>query len=241
MVDEKYYRVVPPRSLGERVAIMARDRIYDDMVRYCRLGPQDTILDVGVSDVVTDAANMLERKYPHPDRITAAGLGEGTAFSAAYPKVAYRQIEANRPLPFADKAFDVAVSNAVLEHVGSEQHQAAFVRELARVAHRVFISVPNRYFPIEHHTLIPLLHFWRPGFELACRWLGKAEWADERNLILMSWKRLEALVPHGLASQQGSVPAIGHTGIMLGAFSSNLFLYMDGSAENRQGRPAGPG
>jgi SAM-dependent methyltransferase len=230
VVDEKYYRVAQPHSWGERLVIMARDRIYDDMIRYCRLSQNDTILDVGVSDVVTDAANMLERKYPYPDRITAAGLGQGAAFSAAYPKVAYRRIEPNRPLPFADRAFDVAVSNAVLEHVGSERHQEAFVRELARVAKRVFISVPNRYFPVEHHTLIPLLHFWRPGFELACRWLGKAEWADERNLILMSWKRLSALAPGGAA------PVVGHTGLMLGGFSSNLFLYMPGPdpARNHQ-------
>ena len=150
MVDEKYYRVAPPQSVGERVAIMARDRIYDDMMRICRLTPADTILDVGVSDVVTDAANMLERKYPHPDRITAAGLGRGDAFSAAYPQIAYRQIEANRSLPFPDRAFDIAVSTAVLEHVGSVPHQIAFVRELLRVGKRAFISVPNRHFPIEH-------------------------------------------------------------------------------------------
>ena len=147
MTDKKYYRVAPPQSLGERVAIAARDRIYDDMLRCCSLTPTETILDVGVSDVVTDASNMLERKYPHQDRITGAGLWPGDAFIAAYPQASYRQIEANRPLPFADKAFDVAVSNAVLEHVGSRPNQAAFVRELLRVAKRVFISVPNRYFP----------------------------------------------------------------------------------------------
>ena len=71
------------------------------------------------------------------------------------------------------------------------------MRELCRVAGRVFISVPNRYFPVEHHTAIPLLHFWDKGFELACKWLGKADWADERNLILMSWPSLAALTPGG--------------------------------------------
>jgi hypothetical protein len=224
-VDEQYYEVAAPRSWGERLVIVARDRIYDDMIRHCQPARNDTILDVGVSDVVNDAANMLERKYPHLDRITAAGLGDGGAFTAAFPAVTYRKIEANQPLPFADKAFDIAVSNAVLEHVGSRERQAAFVRELCRVAQRVFISVPNRYFPVEHHTAIPLLHFWTPSFELACKGLGKAEWADERNLILMSWQRLSALVP------EGAVPVISHTGIMLGAFSSNLFLFID-----REGR-----
>ena len=35
------------------------------------------------------------------------------------------------------------------------------------------------YFPVEHHTAIPLLHFWKRGFELACKCLGKEAWADE--------------------------------------------------------------
>jgi SAM-dependent methyltransferase len=204
--------------LGERLAIVARNRIYDDLIRHCRPDRSDSILDVGVSDVVTDAANMMERKYPHLERITAAGLGEGLAFRAAYPKVVYRRIKANRRLPFADKAFGVAVSNAVLEHVGSVPNQVAFVRELCRVAKRVFISVPNRYFPVEHHTMIPLLHFWRGGFALACRCLGKAQWADEHNLILMSRNNLAALAPAGTAA------VVGETGLALGRFSSNLFL-----------------
>jgi SAM-dependent methyltransferase len=203
--DEEYYEVAPPHSLGERLAIVARDCIYDDMVRHCRPDRDDAILDVGVSDVVTGAANMMERKYPHPGRITAVGLGDGVAFRAAYPKVVYRRIRANRPLPFADKAFDIAVSNAVLEHVGSIPNQMAFVRELCRVADRVFISVPNRYFPVEHHTMIPLLHFWQGAFDVACRCLGKTQWTDPRNLILMSLPGLAALAPAGTTAAIGSL------------------------------------
>jgi SAM-dependent methyltransferase len=229
MGDQKFYQVAAPRSWGERLAIVARDRIYADIIRYCRPARDQTILDVGVSDVVNDAANMLERKYPHRQQITAGGLGDGSAFHAAFPEVTYRRIEANRPLPFADKAFDIAVSNAVLEHVGSRPHQVAFVRELSRVAKKVFISVPNRYFPVEHHTAIPLLHFWTKSFGLACSWLGKADWADERNLILMSRRHLASLAPKDLKNA-GDGPMIGYTGIRLGGFSSNLFLYIDGSA-----------
>jgi hypothetical protein len=218
-VDKKYYQAIPSHSLSEKLAIAARDRIYDDFIRCCRPGPRDTILDVGVSDVVNDAANMLERKYPSPDRITAVGLGEGEEFRAAFPKTAYIRIEPNQPLPFADKSFTIATSNAVLEHVGSARHQSMFVSELMRVAHKVFISVPHRYFPVEHHTGIPFLHFWDRTFAPACRYLGKSEWADEGNLILMSRDRLKSLAP--------AHAAIAHTGLNLGPLSSNLMLFID--------------
>ena len=218
-VDKKYYQAIPSHSLSEKLAIAARDRIYDDFIRCCRPGPHDTILDVGVSDVVNDAANMLERKYPSPDRITAVGLGEGGEFRAAFPKTAYIRIEPNQPLPFADKSFAIATSNAVLEHVGSARHQSVFVSELMRVAHKVFISVPHRYFPVEHHTGIPFLHFWDRTFAPACRYLGKSEWADEGNLILMSRDRLKSLAP--------AHAVIAHTGLNLGPLSSNLMLFID--------------
>ena len=221
-LDSKYYQAVPPRSLGERLTIAARERIYEDFIRWCRPEPDDTILDVGVSDVVNDAANLLERKYPHLARITALGLGEGTDFRAAFPAAAYRRIAANQALPFGDKSFAIATSNAVLEHVGSPANQLRFVAELARVAGKVFISVPNRFFPVEHHTAIPLAHYFDRTFALACGALGKAEWADAANLILMSKRRLRALAPAGAV--------VAHTGLRLGPCSSNLLLFIDQGA-----------
>lgn len=218
LVDGKYYEVVAPKSLSERLLIAARDRIYDDFLRLARPEPHETIVDVGVSDVVNDGANLIERKYSHPERITALGLGEAHEFRAAFPRTAYRKIDAGAPLPFADGSFDIATSNAVLEHVGSRAGQVAFVAELMRVARRVFITVPHRYFPVEHHTAIPLLHYWDAGFSTACRALGKSEWANEANLILMSRARLRALVPDPAKAE------IGCTGLPLGPFSSNLYL-----------------
>src|SRR5262249_15686402 len=158
--DARYHQAVPPRSLGERLTVAARDRIYDDFIRYCAPRPDDTILDVGVSDVVNDAANMLERKYAHPANITALGLGQAPESRCAFPRVGSRRILPNQPLPFADRSSAIATSNAVLEHVGSAANQAFFVAELLRVAGRVFVTVPHRFFPVEHHTAIPLLHYW---------------------------------------------------------------------------------
>jgi hypothetical protein len=220
-VDTKYYEVATPRSLSERLVIRARDRIYADFMRICVPGAQDSVLDVGVSDVVGDAANVLERRYPHRHRITAVGLGSGEDFAAAYPDVAYRQIEANRPLPFADDEIDIVTSNAVLEHVGSPENQRRFVAELMRVGRRGFLTVPNRFFPVEHHTGIPLLHWMDRSFAIACRLVGKPQWSRPDTLILMSRARLRAACPPGVPVR------IGSTGLLLGPFSANLYLYWD--------------
>jgi hypothetical protein len=219
LVDVKYYQAVPSRGIAERLLVAARDRIVRDFMARMRPTAADKVLDVGVSDVVRDGANVLEQSYPYPHNITACGLGESLAFQAAFPAVTYVRIGANSGLPFPDGSFDVATSNAVLEHTGSFAHQQFFVQELCRVARRVFISVPNRFFPVEHHTALPVAHYEDTAFRLACRVLGKSEWAREENLILMTRKRLWRL-----AAPIKRSTVVGYTGLLLGPFSSNLYL-----------------
>ena len=220
VLDQEYYREVPPNSLAEQLLISARDRIFQDFTARMRPSPSDQILDIGVSDVVNDGANVLERTYPHQGNITACGLGAGIQFKSAFPLARYLQIEPNARLPFDDGAFDIATSNAVLEHVGSFENQARFVREICRVARRVFISVPNRFFPVEHHTALPVVHFQDAMFKVACQITGKSEWAREDNLILITRKRLWQLA----APIENRSVTVGYTGLLLGPFSSNLYL-----------------
>jgi hypothetical protein len=191
-------------------------------VRFCAPTPSDQILDVGVSDVVTDSANVLERRYSPQEQITAVGLGSGVEFMKAFPKVRYRQIVPNEPLPFRDSEFDIVTANAVLEHVGSFENQQFFVSELMRVGGRVFITVPHRYFAVEPHTGIPFLHWSDASFRLACGLLGKEKWAAAENLILMTRKSLKE------TCAEGANVTIGLTGLSLGPLSSNLYLFSSG-------------
>jgi hypothetical protein len=57
-----------------------------------------------------------------------------------------------------------------------------------------------------------------PSFALTCKVTGKSKWAQEEELIMMTRKRLDALVPNGVEHR------IGYTGIKMGPLSSNLFL-----------------
>lgn len=222
-IDGKYYEAIRQGGFSERGLIYARDRIYRDFIALTNPARGQRIIDAGVSDVISDGANLLERKYPYPRDITACGIGAAQDFKSAFPEVRYVRIEANRPLPFPDGDFDIATSNAVLEHVGSEQAQSDFIRELSRVAKKIFITVPNRYFPVEHHTGLPFVHYSNSLFKYACALSGKGAWARQENLILMSKSRLRQLAP------RNSRALVGETGINLGPFSSNLYLFVDQS------------
>ena len=217
--DQQYFQVVKPGSLAERLLRTARLQIYKDFVRLCRPDASTTILDVGVSDIVNDASNFLEQNHIHPGQITAAALGAGRGVVDAYGLAGFVQIEPNARLPFDDNTFDIATSNAVIEHVGSREMQRYFFAELSRVARQVFITAPNRHFPVEHHTAIPLMHYWRPTFALACRTLGKGEWLAPENLILTGIDDLQRLNPAG---------QVGYTGLPLGPFSSNIYIHAAG-------------
>src|SRR3954471_3643145 len=99
-VDERYYEIARPGSVSERMMIHARDRIFADFLATCSPTMSETILDVGVSDVLNDGANVLERLLPRRDRITACGLGNALEFQSAFPEIKYRQVAPNAPLPF---------------------------------------------------------------------------------------------------------------------------------------------
>ena len=153
-----------------------------------RPGPETTVLDVGADEVSFGEGegcathNFFEELYPWPERITALGLHDGARFRERHPQVAYVQGDACA-LPFADRAFDVVFSNAVIEHVGDEDRQRAFVTEAVRVGRRVFVTTPNRWFPVEVHTRLPFVH-WLPeaGAHRAYE-LARKPWAREIRLL----------------------------------------------------------
>ncbi len=151
--------------LAASVSRASRRRKLELFLAALHPGPRTTVLDVGVSDVGygeesghAATANFFEAHYPWPDRITAVGVTDLARFRSAFPAVTAVTAD-GRDLPFPDGAFDVGFSNAVLEHLPSRADQRRFVDELCRVSRRVFVTTPNRWFPVEVHTLLPLVHW----------------------------------------------------------------------------------
>lgn len=177
-----------PGSLPTKVAKRQRRLMFQRFLDALGPSPSDSVLDVGVTnDRVHDHSNYFEAWYPHKSRVTASGLEDASFLEQLYPGV--RFVQANGlDLPFEDASYDFVHSSAVIEHVGSFSNQAAFLRELWRVARRgLFVTTPNRWFPIEAHTVMPLIHFLPPPtFRAILKMVGKDFFAQEENLNLMS-------------------------------------------------------
>src|SRR5215210_4169574 len=186
-------------GLAGRASLWNRKRKLALFLEELRPGPETTIVDVGVGDTgfetepgVALSHNFCEAMYPWPERITAVSDVPLPNFAQEFPEIAPVTASGTN-LPFADDSFDIAFSNAVLEHVGGREDQRRFVQELCRVASRVFVSTPNRRFPVEVHTLVPFLH-WLPRGprDRAFAALRRDAW---RGVELLNSRELLALFP----------------------------------------------
>src|SRR5579871_3918245 len=154
-----------------RVSLRSRERKLRLFLDLFHPGPETTVVDVGVTDAPFgdgSSDNFFEALYPWPGRITGVGHTELDRFAAAFPAVTAVRAD-GRDLPFEDGAFDLGFSNAVIEHVaGGREGQRRFIAELCRVAGKVFVTTPNRRFPVDPHSLLPFVH-WLPDGDLRRR------------------------------------------------------------------------
>lgn len=216
------YSVATPNSWSVRIAGRVRRRMFERFLGVTRPGPRDRMLDVGVTaDREHDHSNYFEQWYEWKHNITAVGVDHAAFLVRVHPGLKFSYADGRR-LPFVDGAFDWVHSSAVIEHVGGAAEQRRFLGELYRVSRRgVFVTTPNRWFPVEMHTLLPFVH-WLPKrlFRACLRALGLSFFADEANLNPLG--RRELL---GLCAEAGIERAEVQSARILG-WPSNLLLIL---------------
>ena len=180
--------------IADAVSGYNRARKYALFLECLKPTQSDKLLDVGYADQEYSLNdNYIEKHYPHPNNITALGILEPSQFKIRYPEVVTVRYDGST-FPFDNGQFEIGCSNAVLEHVGDTSTQTLFLSELTRTCKRVFVTTPNRFFPIETHTRVPLLH-WLPKawFDRVLLLLGKS-WATGNYMNLLSERDLKRLL-----------------------------------------------
>ena len=95
-----------------------------------------------------------------------------------------------------DFSSDLVVSNATIEHVGNTLNQKKMLENVIKLTKKIFvITTPNKFYPIELHTKIPLIH-WFPKsiYRKILKILGLSFYANEENLNLLSVNELKKML-----------------------------------------------
>jgi SAM-dependent methyltransferase len=186
----------PLRVLTSRVSARVREELFAFFLEVMQPTAESQVLDVGVTpDESLVESNFFERLYPYKDRVIATSIEDASFLEGNYPGLRFVMAD-GMALPFKDAAFDIVFCSAVMEHVGSRDRQRIFVQELLRVGKRFFITTPNRQFPMEFHTILPVIHWLpQPVHQKILRGLGMEFWSLTENLNLLTASTFMALFP----------------------------------------------
>lgn len=180
------------------LAFQVRRRIFERFMRECAPGPEARVADFGVSGHRDHPVHyFFESLYPYRQQVTAIGRAAEEAgwFEEAFPGLRFLEADL-REIPLPDGYFDYGICNAVVEHAGTRDQQRALVSEVCRVCRCVLFTTPNKRFPLELHTWLPLLH-WLPdaAYRASLRRLGLAYFAGVENLNLLDARGFLSLFP----------------------------------------------
>ena len=181
-------------NIINKIRLKSREKKWNQLLSFLKPSSTDTMLDVGVANIdLSYVDNFLIKNYPHRHNITAIGIGDLSKFRETYPNISTVSYD-GEIFPFSDDQFDIAHSNAVIEHVGPPDAQKLFLSEMVRVSKCGMITTPNKYFPIEMHSRVPLLHWLdKSKFDNCLRLIGK-DWASGDYMYLISENELRSLV-----------------------------------------------
>jgi hypothetical protein len=140
----------------------SRDKKHKLFLQVMRPTATTRILNVGASGVCTGLPDQLEAVYSEPSKITGGGpsFPDVQDYQRSFPEVNALVLD-GCALPFADSSFDIVYSNAVLEHLPSQDHVKRFAAEVQRVGKGWFVTTPNFWYPADPHYHLPFLQ-WLP-------------------------------------------------------------------------------
>lgn len=156
---------------------------------------KSTILDIGTTPSTEDHENLFIKLFPYKYNITCLSNTDCTPIKNKFKGLNFI-LGDGRASNLEDSSFDIVHSNAVIEHVGSYFEQKTFIKECYRISKKdIFITTPYRFFPIEMHTKLPLIHFLpKKIFRKFISFFGDNFFSQEKNLNLLSIREIEGIL-----------------------------------------------
>jgi 2-polyprenyl-3-methyl-5-hydroxy-6-metoxy-1,4-benzoquinol methylase len=173
------------------------------------------ILDIGSEDG-SAIARVLAGTRVQPQNVYIADI-DAARVQAGQRRFGFVPVvipESGR-LPFTDGFFDIVYCSSVIEHVTvpksevwstrsgerfrrqAEVRQKAFAAEIRRLGKAYYVQTPNKWFPIESHTWLPLIGFAPRAAQLATIAMSNRWWIKRTNpdWHLLTTREMRVLFP----------------------------------------------
>jgi SAM-dependent methyltransferase len=177
-----------PHAILDRKSRLLKARKIAELVGRVRPLEGARVLDIGTGSGVIASA-LAELAGPD-GAVSAVDVNDQRRVFEGYE---FRRIEGTE-LPFEDGAFDVVLSNHVIEHVGDRADQLRHLREVRRVLAGggvCYLAVPQRWILVEPHFRLPFLS-WLPQ-RIADAYVRRARRGTFYDCRLLTRGRLLAL------------------------------------------------
>ena len=182
-------------KIFQKIAFDARSEFFNLFLVNNKYSKYKSVIDIGSTPSIDEEQNIFLENTKDNQNITCLSNQDCRILQKKYKNIKNVIIGDARNTMLEKGSFEIVHSNATIEHVGSFENQVSFVREMLRISKEsIFIQTPNRFYPIDLHTILPFIH-WLPKkiHRKILKFLKKDFYSREENLNLLTAKELKKI------------------------------------------------
>ena len=179
----------------KKITLNARNEFFNLFLLNNNYSIDKSIIDIGTTPSIDSEQNFFLESVKDNPNITCLSNQDCRILQKKYKNIKNVIIGDARNTMLEKGSFEIVHSSATIEHVGSFENQVSFVREMLRIStESIFIQTPNRFYPIDFHTILPFIH-WLPKkiHRKILKFLKKDFYSEEENLNLLTAKELKKI------------------------------------------------
>jgi len=164
-----------------------RKKIFKIFLKETNYSNKNSLLDIGTTPSTKKEHNTILQQTTNNKNITCLSNLNCKILKKKFPNIKKFIISDGKKTNLKKSDYDIIHSSATIEHVGKIENQILFVKECLRLGKKyIFITTPNRYYPIDFHTKIPIIH-WLPKkiHRNILKFFGLGFYSLEKNLNLL--------------------------------------------------------
>ena len=195
-IDKKNYWLRLPLidKFLKRLILKNRIKIYRIFEENTNFDENTNIIDVGTTPILDEHENIIFHHYKWKKNITGFSNQDCSILKKVFKESNFILGDA-RDIKLKDNSFDISFCSATIEHIGSYLNQKKLISELIRISkNNIFITTPNRNFPMDFHTKLPLVHLLPKSIHRKIlSFFGLKYFAEEKNLNLLNTNEIKQI------------------------------------------------